>query len=36
MTAVKLKREIKKIWHVLIYDKISNKVIADIKLLLKL
>jgi hypothetical protein len=35
MTAVKFRTEIKKTWHVLIYDKISNKVIDDIKLLFK-
>jgi hypothetical protein len=32
MTAVKFRTEIKKTQHVLIYDKISNKVIGEIKL----
>jgi len=35
MTAVNLRTEIKKTRHVLIYDKIPNKVIDEIKLLLK-
>lgn len=33
-TAVSFSTEIKKMWHVLIYNKISHKVIGNIKLLL--